>query len=81
MISDHNSIGFKAVMEKNSPGPQVKIVNWDHTNFPDFGSELVEVGWANLFSGKKMAGKWEAFKIEIRRVQVQQFPVSGQGQP
>lgn len=35
---------------------------------------FAEDGWENLFIGREMAGKWEVFKSETARVQMQHVP-------
>ena len=42
-ISDHNSIGFKIVMENDRSGPKVKILNWGKANFDGIRQELSKV--------------------------------------
>ncbi|XP_059807923.1 uncharacterized protein LOC132382078 [Hypanus sabinus] len=67
--SDHNSISFNIIMEKDRTGPRVEIFDWRKANFEGMRRDLERVDWVKLFYGKDVIEKWRSFKGEIMRVQ------------
>ncbi|XP_059809285.1 uncharacterized protein LOC132382840 [Hypanus sabinus] len=77
--SDHNSISFNIIMEKDRTGPRVEIFNWRKANFEGMRRDLERVDWVKLFYGKDVIEKWRSFKGEIMRVQNLYVPVRVKG--
>ena len=77
--SDHNSISFNIIMEKDRTGPRVEIFDWRKANFEEMRRDLERVDWGKLFYGKDVIEKWRSFKDEIMRVQNLYVPVRLKG--
>ena len=77
--SDHNTISFNLIMDKDRSGPKVEVLNWKKAKFEEMRKDLNSVDWERLFYGKDVIGKWEAFKGEILRVQSLYVPVRIKG--
>ncbi|XP_059826924.1 uncharacterized protein LOC132394603 [Hypanus sabinus] len=77
--SDHNSISFNIIMEKDRTGPRVEIFDWRKANFEGMRRDLERVDWVKLFYGKDVIEKWRSFKGEIMRVQNLYVPVRVKG--
>ena len=41
--SDHNSVSFKVLMDKEKCSPQVKVLNWGKANYNNIRQELKNV--------------------------------------
>ncbi|XP_062923290.1 uncharacterized protein LOC134356332 [Mobula hypostoma] len=77
--SDHNTISFNLIMDKDRSGPRVEVLNWKKAKFEEMRKDLKSVDWDRLFSGMDVIGRWEAFKVEIVRVQNLYVPVRIKG--
>eukprot|EP00061_Rhincodon_typus_P002516 g17758.t1 len=58
---------------------KVKVLNWRKSNFDGIEQELSKVDRRRMFACKGTAGKWQAFKNEIIRVQRQRVLVKVKG--
>ena len=73
--SDHNTVSFKVLMDKDKCSPQVKVLNWGKDNYNSISQELKNVDWGQMFEGKSTSGMWEAFKCKLIGIQDQHIPV------
>ncbi|PLS49478.1 hypothetical protein CYV29_15670, partial [Carnobacterium maltaromaticum] len=73
--SDHNSVSFKILMDKDESGPKGKVLNWGKANYTKIRQELGNVDWEQLFEGKSTCDMWEAFKERLISVQERHVPV------
>eukprot|EP00061_Rhincodon_typus_P003219 g19566.t1 len=73
-LSDHNSIRFRAVMDKDKSDPWVRVFDWARANYIQIRQELGNVDWEQLFEGKCISGMWEAFKYNLIKVQDMHVP-------
>ena len=67
--SDHNSISFKTLVEKDRSSPRVKVLNWGKANYNSIRQELGNVDWGRLFEGKSTSDMWESFKSQLLTIQ------------
>lgn len=56
-------------------GSQVKVLNWCKVNFDGIRQDLAELDWSRMFVGNGMAGKLDAFKTYMMRVEGMRVPV------
>ena len=73
--SDHNSVSFKVLMDKDKCSPQVKVLKWRKANYNNIRQELKNVDWGQMFEGKSTYSMWEAFKCKLIGIQDQHIPV------
>jgi len=73
--SDHNSVNFRIVMDKDECCPTGRVLNWGKANYSRIRQELVAVDWERLFGGKSTSGMWESFKEQLIRLQDRHVPV------
>lgn len=43
--SDHNSSCFKVIMERNTVGPQVLVLNYEKADFNGIREDLAKIDW------------------------------------
>lgn len=58
-------------MQNDSTVPQINVQNWSKADLGGIGQKLAEIDWVSQFASKGRAGKWEAFKRGMARVQGQ----------
>ena len=71
--SDHNSVSFKVLVDKDKSGPWVKVLNWEKTNYNNVRQDLESVDWGRLF--KSTSDIWESFKCQLIGIQDWHVPV------
>ena len=67
--SDHNSISFKILVEKDRSSPRVTVLNWGKANYDSIRQELGNVDRGRQFDGKSISDMWESFKSQLLTIQ------------
>jgi len=73
--SDHNSVSFTELMDKDKCSPPVKVLNWGKANYNNIRPELKNVGWGQMSEGKSTSGMWDAFNSKLTGFQDRHIPV------
>ncbi|XP_072335049.1 multiple inositol polyphosphate phosphatase 1b isoform X1 [Scyliorhinus torazame] len=73
--SDHNSVTFTLVMERDRCVQQGKVYNWGKCKYDVVRQELKCISWEHRLSGKDTSETWNLFKEQVLRVLDMYVPV------
>ena len=73
--SDHHSLAFSIIMEKDRIREDREIFNWGRANYEAIRLELAGVNWDDVFAGKCTMDMWSMFKDLLLDVRDKFVPV------
>ncbi|XP_062907777.1 ubiquitin-conjugating enzyme E2 G2 isoform X1 [Mobula hypostoma] len=73
--SDHRTLAFNIIMEKDRIREDRKIFNWGRANYEAIRLELAGVNWDDVFAGKCTKDMWSMFRDLLQNVRDKFVPV------
>ena len=65
--SNHNSVSFKVLVDKDKSGLRAKLLDWGKNN--NIRQDLERIYWVRLLEGKSTSDTWESFKYQLIGIQ------------
>jgi len=73
--SDHNSLTFTIVMERDRSRRYEKVFNWGRGNYNAIRQELGSINWEQMFCGACTTEMWRLFKEHLLQVRDRFVPL------